>query len=316
MAASGKAGAFLGLVATAFFSSIASLAAQTYAPPAISAPLLRDIDFSKASSSDFDDYRQQFVNCDGDGPADIRDKVRASFRGYSVVRPKMPEDDQYYLCPSDRSNLRALLRLEDEGIYWHSKMALDYDGSWVTWTPGIQDATAQKTTAIQWPDVADPQASQIDPDRYPYIVIPGFVPGGLIGDHAVRAQLGDEFRSRTHLMPWDMGIVIYEDKWTPVFIADTGPFMKIGEASVRVFEELGQSRCLHWDSAKKTRCVGKTKGELPYENSGIPGDVLFIAWPNSAKAGDLTPDNAIRKICDFAMGKLKSLPVPPICKSR
>lgn len=48
----------------------------------------------------------------------------------------------------------------------------------------------------------------------------------------------------------NMGIVIYRDKWTPAFIADGGPFMRLGEGSSKVFEVLGETRCKKWIVAR------------------------------------------------------------------
>jgi hypothetical protein len=142
--------------------------AESYKPPPASASLTAKIDFSRAQLLD-EDYRRQFVNCDGGGPASERN----TFRGHSLVRPNKPDNQQYYLCTIDPSHLSALLKLSDGGIYWHGKLALDVDGSWAAWE-GIGGATDRKETSFKWPQVADKQSheAQIDLDRFPFIVIP------------------------------------------------------------------------------------------------------------------------------------------------
>jgi hypothetical protein len=279
-----------------------SAVAQTYSPPASSASLLAKLDVSHALPLD-EDYRLQFVDCDGSGVSGKRN----SFRGHSVVRPNQPADRQHYLCSADPSNVRALLKLPDGGVYWQSKMALDVDGSWVAWegTPG---ATDQKETSYNWPGVApeNSREAQIDPDRFPFIVIPAEGLQQLTG--AESWGLAKEFASITGLKMGDMGVVVYHGRWTPVFVGDGGPFMKLGEGSARVFEGIGQTRCKEWN-ADKTRCVGPGHGRYPYRNSGLSKDVIFIVWPNTAKA-DMGPENAMQTICEFAKEKLGAADSP------
>jgi hypothetical protein len=99
-----------------------------------------------------------------------------------------------------------------------------------------------------------------------------------------------------------MGVVIYGSKWTPVFLADGGPFMRLGEGSARVFKDLGEDRCRKW-SADGTRCVGPDGKLYPYVNKGLDERVIFILYPGSGRE-DMTPDNALATICKFAKDKL------------
>jgi hypothetical protein len=299
------------LAVAATLAAAGAARAQSYAPPAASASLLRGVDFARAVPVD-EGYRGQFVRCDGLAP----DQAGIdTFRGYSLASP--------YRCSTDPSRVKALLRLADGGIYWDSKMALDVDGSWAAWSGQVwRNAQGQviSTTDLcgtwhKWRPVPDgkdcrnPDA-QVDPDRFPYVVIPT---AGLERiTRTAHRTIGGEFRRVTGLDRLDMGVVIYRDRWTPVFIADGGPFMRLGEASPRVFEALGQSRCRKWNAAK-TRCVGNGGQQYPYINSGIGADVIFILYPDSAAAG-LTPANAIATICAFAREKL-GLTGSPNCPS-
>ena len=270
--------------------------APVHVPPAASASLLSRVNFGAAAALD-EDYRGQFEKCDGLAGQPEKD----TFRGHSLWRANTPSDKQYYLCSRDPSRVKALLKLSDGAVYWESKMALDVDGSAAAWE-GIQGATDQKDTWFRWPSVADKssQAAQVDPDRFPFIVIPVAGLKFLTGD--AEAAMGAEFRTRTKIKGGDMGVVIYGDRWTPVFVADGGPFMRLGEGSTRVFEGVGQSRCKGWNT-DKSRCVGDVPGKYPYRNFGIQKDVVFIIYPGSAKA-DIAPGNAIAAICAFAKEKL------------
>jgi hypothetical protein len=282
--------------ALASFLSLSNSLSQTYSPPQNSASLTANLRFADATPLD-EDYRRQFVNCDGNGPSGLKDH----FRGNSLVIPGQPPNKQYYLCSRDPSHLGALLRMPDGAVFWQSKMALDVDGSWVAWS-GRGGATDQQLTSYTWHGATDKasQAAQLDPDRIPFIVIPN---DGLSRiTRSAAKELGAEFVQRTGLRFGDMGVVIYRDQWTPVIVGDGGPFMRIGEASAKVFEAIGQSRCRGWNS-DKSRCTGPAGGGYPYKNFGIDRDVLFIVWPNSG-VGDIGPENALATLCSFAHAKL------------
>jgi len=124
--------------------------------------------------------------------------------------------------------------------------------------------------------------------------------------------VGAEFHDKTGLGMRDMGVVILGNKWTPAFIADGGPFMRLGEGSPRVFEALEQTRCRQW-SPDGMRCVGPGGTAYPYKNFGVSKDVIFILYLGSGKP-DMTPDNAIATICAFAKTKL-GLTGSPNCPS-
>lgn len=271
--------------------------AAAYDPPAASAPLLRGVDFAASAPLD-EGYRQQFVACDRGLPGI---GTKDHFRGHSLRIPGRPEARQFYLCSRDPSNVKALLKLKDGGVLWHSKMALDVDGSWAAWN-GVPGATDLKETSYKWPGVADTssRAAQIDPDRIPFVVMPTAGLRTLTG--SASRELGEEFAVRTGLRLGDMGVVVFRDKWAPVLIGDGGPFMRLGEGSSRVFEAIGQSRCKKW-SADGLACVGTGNGAYPYRNFGLGSDVLFILYPGS-HAQDITPANAVSKLCAFARDKL------------
>lgn len=296
-----------------------SLEAVAYDPPPLSKPLLTAIDFGKASEHDAN-YRKAFRRCDGElgGGAG-----KNTFDGVTLKPP--------YLCADavvggkkkygDPTRLAALLKLDDGAIFWHSKMALDVDGSWAAWN-GLKGATDKKCTSYSWkrPNSCDDastdpaiRANQIDTDKFPFIVMPTAGLKKQFGPGA--AARGERFAKSTGLAMGDMGVAIHRDRWTPVFIADGGPFMRLGEGSARVFEELGQTRCKKWND-DRTRCIGPgetptnecgtkpSTSRYPYCNSGISKDVIFVVYPGSADA-NMTPETARKTLCDFARRKLK-----------
>src|SRR5208283_267370 len=153
------------IASTALIGFHDTASTEPYMPPEASRPLLRGIDFSKAKPVS-ESYRMEFAKCDEDGPDQNK------FEGHTV---KFPGNDEY-LCSNDPSRLQALLKLPNGGVYWHSKMALDVDGSWAAWN--VPGRTDQPTTSVQWPNVEDKGSleAQIDPDKFPYVAVPAATP--------------------------------------------------------------------------------------------------------------------------------------------
>ncbi len=292
------------ILRAAIFSALVCFStaqAADYAPPEASKDLLKAIDFSAASPISAD-YHRQFIRCDG---LATRGQGKDKFRGFALSGD--------YRCSTDPSRVKALLKLGNGAVMWESKMALDLDGSWAAWggtTWRRPDGSVIRTTdlcgtTMKWKryngeDCDHPEA-QVDSDKFPFIVMPTAGLRRITGDQ--HRSIGREFAGLTNLKMGDMGVVIYRDQWSPVFIADGGPFMRLGEGSARLFENLGESRCKKWDDASQ-RCVGPGNAQYPYKNVGVGSKVVFVLFPNS-KPVDMTPDNAIAMICQFAAEKMQ-----------
>jgi Fungal chitosanase of glycosyl hydrolase group 75 len=275
--------------------------AADYAPPEASKDLLKSIDFSGATALDMD-YHRQFLRCDGLAAGGQGKDV---FRGFAL--------HGHYRCSTDPSRVKALLKLGNGAVLWESKMALDVDGSWAAWSGtkwkrpdgSIIETTDLCGTSMKWKaysgkDCDHPEA-QIDSDKFPFVVMPAAGLKTITGTR--HKQIGREFAAVTNLKIGDMGVVVYGDKWSPVFIADGGPFMRLGEGSARLFENLEQTRCKMWDSSGQ-RCIGPGNAAYPYRNFGVNNKVVFILFPNS-KVADFTPKNAISVICKLAAEKMQ-----------
>ena len=223
-------------------------------PPRASEALLSPIDFSKAQPVN-EPYRIEFLKCD----------TANTFKGVP-----MPG---FRRCSNDPNNVKAFLRLDGGAIYFESKMGLDIDGSHKAWrNPGQVD---QRTTWLTWKPGSSKQADQIDPDVYPFVVIP-------------IAGLGDtadfEFRRMTGLDKGDFGVVVFNGRWTPVIVADGGPHNKLGEGSPAAFRAVGRDRC------RRPNPAGWCES---YLDASIERDVVTILFPGSRR-NDLTPANALQ----------------------
>ncbi len=252
-------------------------AADTYAPPAVSRDLLKDIDFSEAVPVD-EAYRAEFKNCDD----------------HNKFRHHMLSD--WRKCSSDKNNVRALLKLPDGSIYFESKLGLDLDGSWKAWNdPGLADL---RGTSYQWAHVCpggrrNCQRAQVDAEHVPFIAIP------VAGPNDVKT----EFKDKTGVKMGDFGVIIYRDKWVPAFVADGGPYNKLGEGSAAALAALGKDRCLHHNA--QGFCT-------KYKNVSIPDSVVTIVFPGSRQQG-MKPEELTGLMCDAAKTKL-GLTGSPLCQ--
>jgi Fungal chitosanase of glycosyl hydrolase group 75 len=94
-----------------------------------------------------------------------------------------------------------------------------------------------------------------------------------------------------------LGVVIYNDKMVPVFVADTGPTFRIGEGSAALFQAAGVDRCRERNAERK--CTR-------YLDASIEKSVLFFVFPKSA-IKDLKREEALDKIKESAMKKFEDL---------
>ena len=236
-----------------------------YEPPLASKSAVAGIDFAGAAAVD-DDYRAQFRKCDD----------KDVFRGIKLKG--------WRKCSGDKNNLAALLKFPAGAIFFQAKMALDLDGSWkACHSPGAAD---QCPTSYSWKGQHG-TAAAVDSDVYPYIVIPNAGP----------KPHGKEFARQTGIAMGDFAVVIYDGKVVPAFVADGGPYNKIGEASNAVFAGVGKDRC------KAKNAAGKC---TKYRDSSLPKDILYFVFPGSARA-DMTPENAPRMIETEALKRFNKL---------
>jgi hypothetical protein len=253
--------------------------AQVYPVPENSRSIV-DANIFKNAIPLNENYRKQFDDCD----------KRNFFNGADMTLFK------YRNCDGDKNNLKSLLKFTNGAIFFQSKMSLDVDGSWKACcqTPGKTDLCS---TAYNFkPSVAVSCDSYkngvfVDPDIYPYIVMPTSAPKGLPN----RTEQSREFVKNTNVKMGDIGIVIYKNKIVPVFVADGGPHNKIGEGSSALFRELGETWCREFNR----------KGSIEKE-------VLFFIFPNS-KINQLdseSPNERLRLIKEVAERKFNELKMP------
>lgn len=240
-----------------------------YTPPPSSASVLEGIKFTSASPLN-EAYRAEFDRCD-------RENI---FKGRTMVG--------FRKCSNDPNRVKALLKFPDRTIFFESKLSLDIDGSRKACSsPGLADLC---TTWFTWANLPEPQR-YVDSDIYPFVVIP------IAGSNASNNL---EFRTRTGIKKGDLGVVVFKDKIVPVFVADGGPYNKLGEGSEALFKALGEDRC---------KLMSHDGHCEQYRDFSIPSGVLVFLFPDSRIEG-LTPANALERIRVEALARFERLKHP------
>lgn len=262
-----------------------TLAQVSYTPPTQSVSALKDIPFNQAVPVD-EAYRKEFENCD----------KRDTFRGFTLPNIRK--------CKDDPNNVKALLKFPDGTIFIESKLSLDIDGSWLA-CKGQGAPTSQCPTSFNWSTEIQEPNKFVDPDNFAYIVNPTF-------NFQSSDTSGNKlFEKKTGVKLGDLGIVVYKDKVVPVFIADSGPYNKLGEGSSLLHQLIGEDKC----KAGKRRTDGKTRPDkrwtsdaycTDYKNASVADKVLFFIFPNSKIPG-LSPTNATAKINAEALKRFEKL---------
>ncbi len=218
--------------------------------PSKSAPLLKGIDFDTAESVGAN-FVEKFATAD---------KGSDSSRGIKDAH-------------RDPSLCRQILRFPDGTIFFSAKMAIDSDGSP---RAGAMDDTGDPNTSQRY---LDKKRTSINAEEVPYFVLPQF-------DKFAK----EDFISDLGLKLGDYGVVIHNDKITGAFVADEGPFYKIGEASIRVHELL-EPPPAPWKTAAKKRI----------RDASVERDVLYFVFPRTVDMEGLTPANAEKEVTSRAM---------------
>jgi hypothetical protein len=187
---------------------------------------------------------------------------------FAIAAKKRFDDADKRPGNKDPSTCKALLKFPDQGtapgaVFWSSKMAIDADGPAAG--PGrlkgkeLDPRDGQNDTSFHFSN-----GKGLPSEAVPYIVLPQLAPhSNATFDPAI--AIGG------------VAIVIFKDKITAAICGDLGPFDKIGEASIRVHEDLQQQGCP--DPCSKRDANGFCQRA---RNSSVEQDVLYFVFPKSA----------------------------------
>ena len=282
------------------FPSIQSAFAETYSPPQNSKSELAWLSGQKIDA-DWQAYKAKFAECDTHNTFGGKDVGKYGCFTDANGNHKFDPDET-----NDTNRLKYLFPIphSQSAVLYQSKMSLDLDGGYQACVLKA-GGTNQCATSMGYESGLRTQYEKdikafgslkkipdaklkiyfeklfVQSDTVPYVVLPSSDNG--------------EFSGATKVKTGDLGVVIFDNQVVPVLVADRGPYFRIGEASLRVFESLNSSRCRQWTSEDKTYC-SRTR------NSSISDGVTTILFPGSAfQAGILNPDNIVKTVSKKAL---------------
>jgi hypothetical protein len=291
--------AFAGIAAALLVSAAPRAQTIAYKAPANSNAALRFLEKRQLTEL-VPAYKAKFDECD----------AKDTFGGQPL-----PHNDK---CSGDKNRVKYLARVDGaaNAVLYQSKMSLDLDGGYIACVMKM-GASNQCQTTFAYDEslsrdydndvktyggerkIPDAKLTRyfnelfVQSDFVPYIVLPGNDEG--------------EFSSLTGAKTGDLGVVVYNNIVVPVFVADRGPFFRLGEASARVFKAVGKTGCNAWLASAPRYCVHEL-------GSSVDNDVTTIVFPGTRFAkGVLTPANvnsrvgleAIRLYNDFSNPKAR-----------
>lgn len=209
---------------------VAQASAQIpYAAPAADAKALRGVDFSRAQTLD-PQLTDLYQACD-----------RSTDRGG---------------CATDPAHNTAILRFEDNTVFFDAKMAIDADGSTLS---KRAEHPNQPETALRYPESATSPSSgtSLDSEAVPYVVMP----------------LGD-FRRESGVGLGDLAAVMKDGRLQFAIVGDLGPRTHIGEASMKLHMQFGRDICTAFDADHHCSLFTDTSIDAP---------VLYFFFPDTRK---------------------------------
>jgi hypothetical protein len=171
----------------------------------------------------------------------------------------------------DPSNCKGIYEIPNGAkkpiLFWESKMAVDTNGA--ANIPG-DTGTHQSRTTLTFED-----GSAIDALTVPYFVVPSTDRISIHPKHRKKfpagpwEDSGDSFEGDFNVRRGNLGVIVFAGNMTGAIFADTGPGMKIGEASIRVHELV---------RGPKHPWLGDIPRQKLDPNDGADGKVLYFVF--------------------------------------
>jgi hypothetical protein len=189
-------------------------------------------------------YQQFYQTCDSDNV----------FAGQSLP----VHGSERLKCSSDPNKVEHITRYPDGTIVFRAKMAVDADGSPVIGGSGWPN-NVQTWLVFDSGSTSD----FVNAEEVPFVVVPGAVPGTDIS-----------FLSDTGIGKGDLAVAFKDGKCSFGVVGDAGPFFRLGEASLRSHDDLGNPQCA---TAGQHPCKRLRGGS----GVGIGSGVNYIIFPKT-----------------------------------
>jgi hypothetical protein len=164
-------------------------------------------------------------------------------------------------CSSDPNRVDFVRRYADGTIVFRSKMGVDADGAPVSRGPHAS-STDQPETWLTF----DRGSAQrfVNAEEVSFVVVPlGFATGGI------------SFRDRTGIGKGDLAAVFHNGRCSLGVVGDAGPYFRLGEASIKAHEDLGNPQCEVVGQRPCRRLKARGSG------TGIGSNVTYVIFPGT-----------------------------------
>ena len=161
-------------------------------------------------------------------------------------------------CSTDPNRVESVTKYPDGTIAFKAKMSVDADGSPVVGGSGWPN------NVETWLEFDRGSAFHFaNAEEVPYVVVPNPVPGGNIS-----------FQRDAGIRRGDLAVVLKGGKCSFGVVGNSGPWFRLGEASMRSHEELGNPQCKNpaEHPCRKLRGNG---------GIGIESGVTYIVFPGT-----------------------------------
>jgi hypothetical protein len=160
-------------------------------------------------------------------------------------------------CSTDPNKVSYLLKFPDSTIVFNAKMAVDADGSPVS---QAEQGTDQAETWLTFDQGSDDH--YVNAEDVPFIVVPLKLHGA-------------DFLKRTGVKKGDLAVAVRNGRCSFGLVGDAGPGFRLGEASLRTHEDLGNPQCAHAGEYPCTKLKGGGSGV------GIGSGVTYLVFPGT-----------------------------------
>ncbi len=109
--------------------------------------------------------------------------------------------------------------------------------------------------------------------------------------------MGRMFADKTGLRLGDMGVVVYKDRWTPVLIADGGPFMRLGEGSEQGLPRQSAKVAARSGTAMERGLRQAGTRFIPTRISGSATMPIFIRLPRQPELRSEAGERHLEIVC-------------------
>ena len=164
-------------------------------------------------------------------------------------------------CSTDKNRVDFIRKYPDGTIVFRSKMSVDADGAPVTRGPNAS-STDQTVTWLTF----DKGSAQhyVNAEDVPFVVVPGrYAPAGI------------SFQERTGIKKGDLAVAFANGRCSFGVVGDSGPYFRLGEASLRTHQDLGNPQC---EIAGEHPCRRLKRGG---SGVGIGAGVTFMIFPGT-----------------------------------